>query len=174
MYFGWYYLTVYQLNFFLDAMYHSNINNPWIITEFGADAKYGITDPNIKSSEANQARLISYSIKVFNSKPYIAGWFIWLYRDFRSPMRLNPFQQGYNRKGIVDEQNRPKLIARVIKRIIKEKLPYIRHYRALAYLFNLIGRWLERLIMIFIGMGFHFQAKKIRQQYRTTRDTQNL
>jgi beta-galactosidase/beta-glucuronidase len=164
-YFGWYYMTVYQLNFFLDAMYTTHQNTPWIITEFGADGKFGVLDPNIKHSETNQARIIDYSIKLFNSKPYIAGWFIWVYRDFRSPMRLNAYQQGFNRKGIVDEQNRPKLIARVLKRTINQKLLNVRMYERFPVFFSFIAHFLEELIMNFGKLVDKFNSNQIKTQY---------
>ena len=129
MYFGWYYLTPYQLNFFLDATHFTNSHSPWIMTEFGGDAKIGIRDPEVKYSEDNQARIIAHTIRVLNSKPYIAGWFIWVYRDFLSPLRQKQYQQGFNRKGLVDDQNQPKLIFKALPRLVNQKLTKIRHYR---------------------------------------------
>ena len=41
--------------------------------------KLAVPDPEVKYSEDNQARIIAHTIRVLNSKPYIAGWFIWVY-----------------------------------------------------------------------------------------------
>jgi beta-glucuronidase len=39
----------------------------------------------------------------------------WVLMDFRSPVRLNPHQQGYNRKGLLSERGERKLAWRVIR-----------------------------------------------------------
>jgi beta-galactosidase/beta-glucuronidase len=166
MYFGWYYLTTYQLNFFLDATHYTNPNKPWIMTEFGADAKLGDHDLNHKYSEENQARTIAHTIRILNSKPYVAGWFIWVYRDFRSPLRTNQYQQGFNRKGIVDEDNHPKLISKVLARVANETIPKIRNYRALAYFFYYGFRWLEWLLYNHsVSLGYFIQEKMMKKFY---------
>jgi beta-galactosidase/beta-glucuronidase len=164
-YLGWYYATVKQLNFILDTAYQTNPKVPLILTEFGAGAQYGLRDPNEKFSEDNQARIISYHIKVLNSKPYIAGWFIWIYRDFKSPLRQNIYQKGFNRKGIVDEKNKPKLIARVMNKIIHKKMQNLRHYRGLAYFFGFVLKFLERILWGVGTIGYVIQRKIIKNYY---------
>ncbi len=169
-YFGWYFATVYQLNFMLDVMYQTAPNKPWLITEFGAGAKYGVIDKNIKFSEENQARIISYQIQVLNSKPYMSGWFIWIYRDFRSHLRTNKYQQGFNRKGLVDEKNRKKLMARVMPQYVHRKLKKIRHYRGLAHMFALLLRWFERFFFRFFApIGYKIQRKMNEKYYSSER-----
>ncbi|MHA1268218.1 MAG: glycoside hydrolase family 2 protein [Candidatus Helarchaeota archaeon] len=124
-YFGWYLLSEKNLNAILEMTRGMSLcyNKPWFITEFGAGAKFGFRSVNYKKfSEDRQAQLISHSIKVFNSKPWIAGWFIWIYRDFKSAFRLNEYQKGFNRKGIVSEKNEPKLIAKLIPKGITKKI----------------------------------------------------
>ena len=159
----------------MDAMRYTNPKKPWLLTEFGADARRGVfateenkqlahqklqkspifpeskipistkfitLDKRMKFSEEYQASVVSHHIKVLNSKDYIAGWFIWIYRDFQSHMRTNQFQQGFNRKGLVDDKNRKKIIARWMPKLINQKLPsqLIRNYRLTAALF-LFGGW---------------------------------
>ncbi|HUY00274.1 MAG TPA: glycoside hydrolase family 2 TIM barrel-domain containing protein, partial [Candidatus Deferrimicrobium sp.] len=111
LYFGWYLFSERNLNLILDFIHQTAPSLPLLITEFGAGAKYGFhSAQNQKFSEEKQASILTHSIETFNSKDYIAGWIIWIYRDFRSPMRMNQYQQGFNRKGIVSENNELKLI----------------------------------------------------------------
>jgi len=131
-YWGWYYFSERCLNRVLDFIHQTAPHKPLLITEFGADAKYGFHSKDYqKFSEEKQASILSESIRTFNSKEYIAGWIIWIYRDFRSPMRLNMYQQGFNRKGVVSDKNEPKLIAKVIKALLWEK-PKKRSLKLLA------------------------------------------
>ncbi|WP_371806769.1 glycoside hydrolase family 2 protein [Candidatus Lokiarchaeum ossiferum] len=171
-YFGWYYMTPYNLNFFLDAMYYgTHPKTPWIMTEFGAGAKYGEHNLKEKFSEENQARTIAHQIQVMNSKPYMAGWFIWIYRDFRSSQRLNRFQQGFNRKGIVSEKNEKKLIARIMPQLINKKIERIRHYRGLAQFYAYIMRWVERVaVKIIFFLEFRKERKMVKSYYHTELD----
>lgn len=124
-YFGWYFGHVKMISFFLDLIRTPVFNKPWIYTEFGAGAKYGFHadwNKQVKFSEEKQLQVLDYTIRTINSKDHFAGWFIWIYRDFRAPKRLNKFQQGYNRKGIVSgEHNEKKLIYYRFPKIISEK-----------------------------------------------------
>ncbi|TFF89488.1 MAG: hypothetical protein EU548_07415 [Promethearchaeota archaeon] len=125
-YFGWYFLSVKNLNFILEMTRGISLcyNKPWFITEFGAGAKKGFHSNTLKKfSEEKQASIISRSIEIFNSKDWIAGWFIWIYRDFKSALRTNQYQNGFNRKGIVSEKNEAKLIAKIMPKIIKKSTP---------------------------------------------------
>ncbi|GAB4309214.1 MAG: beta-glucuronidase [Promethearchaeota archaeon] len=125
-YLGWYYPTEKQLDVAVEGAYQSNPGVPLLYTEFGAGAKVGHHHPNPgtfldgRFSEERQAALLAHSIRTLNSKPQVAGWFIWVYRDFRSHMRNNQFQQGFNRKGLVSERNEPKLAARVMPRLVSQ------------------------------------------------------
>jgi beta-glucuronidase len=123
-YFGWYIGSVKLINFMLDVMRTPAFNKPWIYTEFGAGAKYGFHadwDKQLKFSEEKQLHVLDYSIRTFNAKDYLAGWFIWIYRDFRSFLRQNEYQEGFNRKGIVSEKNEKKLICKRIPQILNAK-----------------------------------------------------
>ncbi len=124
-YFGWYYGTPKMINRALDVFRTPVPNKPWVYTEFGADAKYGFRpgwENAVKFSEEWQYFVIDYTIRTLNAKDWVAGWFIWIYRDFRSLLRQNEYQQGFNRKGLVSgEKNEKKLIYRRIPKIIHEK-----------------------------------------------------
>ncbi|MFX1569513.1 MAG: glycoside hydrolase family 2 protein [Promethearchaeota archaeon] len=124
-YFGWYFGHERMISLVLDLIRTPFINKPWIYTEFGAGAKYGFHgdwNKQVKFSEEKQLQVLDYTIKTINSKEYFAGWFIWIYRDFRALHRNNEYQQGYNRKGIVSgEKNEKKLIAYRFPKIINEQ-----------------------------------------------------
>ncbi len=164
-YFGWYLLSAYNLNSYLDTVHTKTLskstNKPWMLTEFGGGAKIGFhssIEKYLKYSEERQASIISHSIKVVNSKDYMTGYFIWIYRDFRSHKRTNRYQEGYNRKGIVNEQNNPKIIAKSMSKIYNQKFQKeeIHNYLLLAALMR-IGVWpLIKLISLII----HFIYKK--------------
>jgi beta-glucuronidase len=124
-YFGWYVGSPRLISLFLDIMRVPVFNKPWIYTEFGAGAKYGFhadLKEKKKFSEEYQQYVLDYSIRTFNAKEYLAGWFIWNYRDFRALLRQNKYQQGFNRKGLVSAENsEKKLIYYRIPKIINEK-----------------------------------------------------
>lgn len=124
-YFGWYVGSPRLISLFLDIMRTPVFNKPWIYTEFGAGAKYGFHSDlknRVKFSEEYQLYVLDYSIKTFNAKEYLAGWFIWNYRDFRALLRQNEYQQGFNRKGLVSaEKSDKKLIFYRIPKILNEK-----------------------------------------------------
>jgi beta-galactosidase/beta-glucuronidase len=210
-YFGWYYLSPYNFNFSMDAMRYTNPKKPWLLTEFGADARRGVfsteenkrlalhtsqkspifpesnipistkfitIDKRLKFSEEYQASIISHHIKVLNSKDYIAGWFIWIYRDFQSHMRTNQYQQGFNRKGLVDDKNQKKLLARWMPKLMHQKLPtkLIKNYHLAAALF-LFGGWpLFKIAGLMIGafstkfsdVGDKFYTKIPKTEEKTT------
>jgi beta-glucuronidase len=124
-YFGWYYGGVKMLNLVLDWIRTPVQNKPWIFTEFGAGAKYGFRNKGKypqKFSEDFQYNLIDYTIRTINSKDYFSGWFIWIFRDFKSLQRSNEYQQGFNRKGIVSEKSfDEKLIFNYLPNILNKK-----------------------------------------------------
>lgn len=123
-YFGWYVGSSRMISLMLDVLRTPAFNKPWIYTEFGAGAKYGFHDKwknQTKFSEEKQLHVLDYSIRTFNAKNYLSGWFIWIYRDFRSFLRQNEYQEGYNRKGIVSEKNEKKMIYHRIPKILNKK-----------------------------------------------------
>ncbi len=126
-YVGWYYGKTRDMASFLEFSHATAPDKPWLITEFGACAKYGFRDPDKKEkySEDFQADFIRHYIRTINGMEWASGWFIWLYRDFRSPLRMHKYQAGYNRKGIVSEKGEQKLICSSFPGLINEKYdPY--------------------------------------------------
>ncbi len=165
-YFGWYMFSERVANFVLDLIRSTAPNKPWFITEFGAGAKFGFRSrAHEKFSEEKQASIISHSIVTFNAKKFIQGYFIWIYRDFRSPLRRNKYQQGFNRKGIVSEKNEPKLIAKIHSKI-KDKRVKKRNFSLVAPFSKLIGYYVEQFLYdLVISKVMHFFEKLIIKKY---------
>ena len=110
-YFGWYFGHERMLSLFLDIMTAPLFTKPWIFTEFGAGAKFGFHDDwknQTKFTEERQLYLLDYTIRTINSNQCFNGWFIWIFRDFRTLMKSGKYQQGFNRKGIVSEKSHEK------------------------------------------------------------------
>jgi beta-glucuronidase len=165
-YFGWYFLSVQNLNYILEMTRGMAFNKPWFITEFGAGAKKGFNSPELeKFSEEKQAYIISRSIKIFNSKDWIAGWFIWIYRDFKSAIRTNQYQKGFNRKGLVSEKNEKKLIAKIMPKIIKKSIK-TRKYPILAKFMLPLGFFFSYIFKI-MDLANIFQEKMMDEYYDT-------
>nr|MDO8084381.1 glycoside hydrolase family 2 TIM barrel-domain containing protein [Candidatus Sigynarchaeum springense] len=126
-YFGWYYLTERMFGIVCDVVHGTAPRKPFLMSEFGANAElgFGRREPlDVKSSEWKQASIVSHAIKTFNARPYMCGWVIWIYRDFKSHMRLGPHEQGYNRKGLVDEHDRKKLLATWMPRLVHQRYQF--------------------------------------------------
>lgn len=88
-----------------------NMKKPLILSEFGADAKYGVHDQSrkMKFSEEYQEDYYKYTLKMADNIPFIAGMSPWILKDFQSPRRQHPiYQKGWNRKGLIDENGRKK------------------------------------------------------------------
>jgi beta-galactosidase/beta-glucuronidase len=154
-YFGWYYLAHRSGGFLFDTIRYTNPKKHWFLTEFGAGAKFGFHKPlsaRYKFSEEYQASVISHHIQTINSRDYFAGWFIWIYRDFKTYLRLNPYQSGYNRKGIVDEYNKKKLIAKIMPKIIRNHEPKIRNHNLVAAIFLGIIYPIAKLVGLLISV----------------------
>ncbi len=167
-YFGWYYLSHLPIGWFMDSIRYTNLKKHFILTEFGAGAKYGFHKPlrkAFKFSEEYQASLISHHIKTLNSRDYMAGWFIWIYRDFKSHMRTNPYQSGFNRKGIVDEHNNKKLIAKLMSGIIRKHSPKIHSHNLFAALFLGIIYPIAKVASILLNILYPSMGLKAADSY---------
>ena len=143
-YLGWYYGNEKHWKVAVELTHATAIKKPLVISEFGAGAKlgYGRHEPiNEKFSEWKQASVVGHAIKTFNSKPFMSGWLIWIYRDFKSHMRLNEFQEGYNRKGIVDEMGNKKLLAGWMPNLIDKKIKYTKTQ-------TIIGMFLSKFLWL--------------------------
>lgn len=97
-YYGWYYHGQEHV----DRLVKSRPDKPIIISEFGAGAVFlHGSRPAPKWSEEYQADLYAEQFAALRNLPNLAGTFPWLLYDFRSPRRLNKYQKGINRKGLI-------------------------------------------------------------------------
>jgi len=113
-YYGWYEGNFDDLAAFFR---NSNPGKPVIVSEFGAGAlagTHGTVDDLF--SEEHQRQVYEKQIAVIRESRYVAGLTPWILIDFRSPRRLNDYQRGYNRKGLVDaDRTRRKLAFRTLR-----------------------------------------------------------
>jgi len=99
-YYGWYEPDFEKLPKILG---NSNPGKPVVICEFGGDARLGQRGSVDELwTEDKQRRLYEMQVETFKKCPYIAGTTPWILYDFRCPRRLNRYQQGFNRKGLID------------------------------------------------------------------------
>lgn len=99
-YYGWY-----EPNFddLLVILNNTKLTKPVIITEFGAGARYGVRGTkDTRWSEDYQAALYKKQYETMLKSPYIQGTTPWILYDFRAVRRLNRYQEGFNRKGLID------------------------------------------------------------------------
>ena len=83
--------------------YKTIYSKPLIMSEFGADALYGLHgDPLTRWSEEYQENVYRHQVGMFNRIPFLRGTSPWVLMDFRSPRRTLPdIQDFFNRKGLV-------------------------------------------------------------------------
>jgi beta-glucuronidase len=88
-----------------DTMVWTLPNKPVIISEFGAEAKYGNHGPITQRwTEEQQADIYKHQLVMFPKIPQLRGITPWVLFDFRSTTRNIPrLQDGYNRKGLFSE-----------------------------------------------------------------------
>lgn len=93
-------------------------NKPIIMTEFGAEAKYGNHGaPNQRWAEEQQVNVFKHQFVMFSKIPQLRGVTPWVLMDFRSSTRNIPLlQDGYNRKGLFSEKMEKKQIVEVLKK----------------------------------------------------------
>lgn len=103
-YYGWYYRNYTGLK---QIMEQTDLDRPLVISETGADAVAGqFGDEEELFNENHQSRMYRKQFEL--SEGYIEGIFPWILFDFKSPVRMNPKQDGFNKKGLVaaDKQYR--------------------------------------------------------------------
>jgi len=99
-YYGWYDPDFEKLPKMLS---NSNPEKPVLICEFGADARLGQRGTVDELwTEDKQKYIYEKQAETFKKCPYIAGTTPWILYDFRCPRRLNRYQEGFNRKGLID------------------------------------------------------------------------
>ena len=91
-------------------------DKPVIVSEFGAGAKKGLHGRR-RFSEEYQRALYKHTLAAIRKNPWIQGCTPWILFDFRTPNRINRFQNGWNRKGLVDaDRHRRKLAFHTYKK----------------------------------------------------------
>lgn len=108
-YYGWYTPDITRLHVVLE---NSNPDRPVIITEFGADARAGNHGPREEMwTEEFQAELYRRQTAEIGSCIFIRGMTPWILYDFRAVRRLNRYQEGFNRKGLIDSDRKTRKLA---------------------------------------------------------------
>jgi len=83
---------------------------PVLISEFGAEAKFGIHGgKNQRWAEEQQVNVLEHQLTMLTQIPQVRGLVPWILMDFRSPGRNIPkLQDGFNRKGLLSEKGEKK------------------------------------------------------------------
>lgn len=108
----------------LEEIHRKYPDKPIIISEFGADAVFGLhSDPPQMWSEEYQAEFLRKYIETLTKKNYVVGLHIWNFADFRTPQ--NPGRTILNRKGVFTRDRQPKLSAHIVKELFNKIPTYI-------------------------------------------------
>jgi beta-glucuronidase len=108
-YYGWYDPDFDKLPRILA---NSNPGKPVLICEFGGGARAGQRGTaDDLFTEDKQKALYEKQVATFKKCAYIAGTTPWILYDFRCPRRLNRYQEGFNRKGLIDQDRNTKKLA---------------------------------------------------------------
>jgi len=101
-----------------NAKWDIRYNKPFFISETGAEALSGYhADSLTRWSEEFQEWFYREQMDMMRRMPpNFAGISPWILNDFRSPRRNNPwYQEGWNNKGVYDQQGRKKKAFYVLK-----------------------------------------------------------
>lgn len=85
---------------------------PLLISEFGAEARHGHRGAADRAGDWNeefQASFYRKQFRLIRRLGFVQGTLPWVLADFRSPVRMHPYQGGYNRKGLLSEDGERKL-----------------------------------------------------------------
>ncbi len=101
-YYGWYGGDIDNIK---NIRWEIDMDKPVIISEFGAGALQGYHADNMtRWSEEFQELLYEETLPTLAKIPQLSGITPWILADFRSPRRmLIPYQDGWNRKGLISE-----------------------------------------------------------------------
>lgn len=117
-YIGWYEGTPADA----DTVHWVFPEKPVIMSEFGAEAKYGnhgATDQ--RWTEEQQAFVLEHQLVMLRKIPQLRGTTPWVLVDFRSTTRNIPkLQDGFNRKGLLSEDGKKKQGFAVFQKAYKE------------------------------------------------------
>jgi beta-glucuronidase len=105
-YVGWYEMTPEDA----DKIHWTFPQKPVLMSEFGAEAKYGNHGaPDERWTEEQQVNVFQHQFVMLRKIPQLRGTVPWILVDFRSPSRNIPrLQDGYNRKGLISEDGKRK------------------------------------------------------------------
>jgi beta-glucuronidase len=105
------------------AQWKFAVEKPVIISEFGADAPFGLHgDAATRFSEEYQVDVFQRQIGMAERIPELAGMTPWVLMDFRSPRRSLPGIQDYfNRKGLISDRGQKKPAFYVLQKFYQEK-----------------------------------------------------
>jgi beta-glucuronidase len=98
-------------------------DKPLIISEFGADARYGLHgDELTRWSEEYQESVYEHTLRMLDRIPFLRGITPWILMDFRSPRRPLPgIQDFWNRKGLVSDRGEKKKAFWVLRKYYEKK-----------------------------------------------------
>jgi len=119
-YLGWY---IGLPSYCQTAQWETIYDKPLIISETGGGAKGGFhADSMTRWSEEYQEWLYEEQVAMMKRMPEnFTGITPWILVDFRSPKRNNPtYQEGWNRKGLIDDQGNKKKAFFVLKKYYDE------------------------------------------------------
>jgi beta-glucuronidase len=103
-------------------------DKPVVISEFGADAKYGYhADKLTRFSEEYQESLYIETLAMLGKIDKVQGFSPWILKDFRSPRRQLPgMQDGFNRKGLFSEKGEKKKAYYILKAFYDAKAAQVK------------------------------------------------
>ncbi|HUE01774.1 MAG TPA: glycoside hydrolase family 2 TIM barrel-domain containing protein [Bryobacteraceae bacterium] len=103
--------------------FKSAYQKPLIMSEFGADALYGLHgDAMARFTEEYQENVFEHQVKMLSRVPNLRGTTPWVLMDFRSPRRSLPGIQDYfNRKGLVSLRGEKKKAFFVMQKFYRSK-----------------------------------------------------
>lgn len=95
---------------------------PFIMSEFGAEAKFGNHGADHdRWTEEQQANVLTHQFNMMRRMPNVRGVTPWVLMDFHSSTRNIPrLQDGYNRKGLFSETMGKKLSFFVVEKAYEE------------------------------------------------------
>ena len=93
-----------------DSMHWTLPQKPILMSEFGAEAKFGVHGgKDERWAEEQQLNVYEHQFVMINKIPQVRGLVPWVLMDFRSPTRNIPkLQDGFNRKGLFSEKGEKK------------------------------------------------------------------
>jgi len=120
-YFGWYYGQAEQVQDLLKNL--ASCGKPLLVSEFGADCAAGLhgSADEIRTEES-QCDFYRRQFAGILSVPTVVGTSPWVLYDFRTPLRQNKYQRGYNRKGLIGDDHKSRKMAFEVVREVYEGL----------------------------------------------------